>query len=115
MRIPLRAFERTIHFALNFIAGFQDVPEISAGSRVAVVNLTPYDGTLEKACLKSVADSGPRTRLMWDLKNLSSFLFLLFSCRMPTYSFGEEHLIVKYSERMVAQYLLEDTQFLHLF
>ena len=27
--------------------------------------------------------------------------------RMPTYSFGEDHLIVKYSERMVAQYLLE--------
>ena len=27
--------------------------------------------------------------------------------RMPTFSFGEDHLIVKYSERMVAQYLLE--------
>ncbi|CAE7247969.1 unnamed protein product [Symbiodinium pilosum] len=49
----------------------QDVEEITSSSKVAVVNLAPYDG-------------------------------------MPTYSFGDQFIFVKYCERMVAQYLLED-------
>ena len=42
----------------------QDVPGLSSNSRVAVVNLTPYDGALEKACLKSAVECGPRTALL---------------------------------------------------
>ena len=97
----------------------QDVSGLSSSSRVAVVNLTPYDGALEKACLKSAVECGPRTAFL-DLQVWQPFSFETFSfapgteeahkreiARMPSYSYGEDHLTVKYCERMVAQYLLE--------
>ena len=35
--------------------------EIQSSSTVCVINLTPYDGCLERACMNWKADGGPRS------------------------------------------------------
>ncbi|CAE6940362.1 unnamed protein product [Symbiodinium sp. CCMP2456] len=65
----------------------KDAHGLDNNSKICCVNLRPYEGALEKACLQSAHHNGPR---------------------ILSYSVGEDHTVVKYSERLLAQYLLED-------
>ncbi|CAE7234450.1 unnamed protein product [Symbiodinium sp. CCMP2592] len=58
---------------------------LDSSSRICCINFTPYDGAFEKACIQSAHNNG-----------------------ILSYSIAEDNMIVKYCERMVAQYLLED-------
>lgn len=49
----------------------QDVSAIDAKATVCVINLSPYDACLEKACLASKEQGGPRTDQLNILKELA--------------------------------------------
>ena len=78
----------------------EDVDTINSSSKLCCINLTPYDGAFEKACVQFPKHNGPRPDSSGGVVGLWKACFVV----------AEDFKVVKFSERIVAQYLLEDLE-----